>query len=435
MRTRESRRLARAGAILLGLAISAVGCDSGTPCRPFDLAGTSADQGAATEADLCVGTLDADGSAFPTLAPSGVPSAPSGILSVPCQGEEGARVETHAYGCGTCGGDLFYPVVCHQGRLACPSSYLASQGVVVTVWEGAYVVDMGNWQSNTGQCAHLATYQLPGFRVTGPDPILSELDTDKPLVLQAVSASGRSRPSFAAFFQDRERGQQAIHALVDIVDRTLGVPVAYTIGEPQQDATTMGESVALTPVIPWVLGHAYRVTVQPAEAQSFVACHTYGSGAEWLTAPASHDFFAYSRPTIATMFIAYKSGTTGYLAFEFNEPLADLAGYPEATVSVDGIPFPGCMMPYACSGAMTGASSTQPTQLRLDSTALPTTFSAIVLRVPHAVKSVHGGSLLEGTRDNPDASVEGEFAVYTFNATAFTPTGEAAVKTWTARNP
>jgi hypothetical protein len=95
-------------------------------------------------------------------------------------------------------------------------------------------------------------------------------------------------------------------------------------------------------------------------------------------------------------------------------------------VAVDGAVLSGCMMPYACSGS----SAQQSYDLRLDLAVVPTSFSEIVLRIPHAVKGVDGGTVLGGTKDNPFAVVDGEWAVYTFKASDMILTDNNRVKHW-----
>ena len=131
---------------------------------------------------------------------------------------------------------------------------------------------------------------------------------------------------------------------------------------------------------------------------------------------------------VSEMYIPYKDGTKGYIAFRFTEPFAaaDLGANPAAVIAVDGVALSGCMMPYACSG-----SSGQPAyELRLDLAVVPTSFTEITLRVPHALKSVGGGTILDGTKDNPYVTIDGDFAVYTFKAADMVLTDSNLVKRW-----
>jgi hypothetical protein len=296
----------------------------------------------------------------------------------------------------------------------------------MTVDPNYYVVNMQESFSMSGQCAFLKTYSLPGFRLQGQASLQTNHDVGAPILLRAVSSWHGRLPSFDSFFVDRALGEKAIFSLVTLVDLTDGTPVEYLIGQPQKDSQGIEVTLALTPVAPLALNHAYRLTINPGDQQSFVPCHTYGLSQTRLTAPESVDFFTYSRPMVGKAMIAYKSGTSGYFAFNFTEPLSDLDAYPSATMTVDGVPYSGCMMPYACSGSL----AAQPTELRLDSTILPTTFSIIVLRIPHAVKSINGGTILDGTRDNPHATIDGDVAVFTFNVADFVWTMPNAVRTW-----
>jgi hypothetical protein len=136
---------------------------------------------------------------------------------------------------------------------------------------------------------------------------------------------------------------------------------------------------------------------------------------------------------VADMFIPDKGGGKGYFQFDFTEPLVaeDLAAYPMAVVTVDGVELSGCPTPYPCAGgASSGAAA-----IRLDVTALPTSFTTVTLRIPHAIHSTGGGTILSGTAGNPHATVEGDFAVYTFKAADLVLTDNNSVKRWFYAGP
>jgi hypothetical protein len=132
---------------------------------------------------------------------------------------------------------------------------------------------------------------------------------------------------------------------------------------------------------------------------------------------------------VADMFIPDKGGGKGYFQFDFTEPLvaADLDAYPMAVVAVDGVDLSGCLMPYACAGGVSSGSGS----LRLDVTALPTSFTTVSLRIPYAIRSTSGGTILSGTVGNPYATVDGDFAIYTFEAADMVLTDNGnSVKRW-----
>lgn len=339
----------------------------------------------------------------------------NGAPLVPCAGDSG--VSDSRYVCGSCRSDAYFPVVCTNGYLACPTS---AAGV------GMYVVD----KYDPGQCAYMATYYYPGFGLADPAQSLTTArDPALPLALRAMNLLGRPPYTFAALFQDRALGESAIRSLVTVTDMTNNAPVAYAIGNPSKSAAGYDETLPLTPVSPLAANTWYRATIYPAETQQFVQCHTFSrSPSKQLTALETTDFYTYSRPMVGQMFVAYKNGTTGYLDFLFTEQLAaaDLAANPAAVVFVDGVALSGCMMPYACSGI-----SGQPAyDLRLDLAVVPTSFTEITLRVPHALKSVGGGTILDGTKDNPHVTIDGDFAVYTFKAADMVLTDSNLVKRW-----
>ena len=374
-------------------------------CQACGGSGTPAGRGDGNTVDSGVVKPDGDGA--------------NGALLVPCSGDSGATTGDNRYACGTCGTDGFYSVVCSNGYLACPSSAGSTM----------YVVDMNDYQSMTGQCAYIAPAYEPGFGIADPvQAITTTRDPGLPLALKATNPLGRPPYTFAAILQDRTLGEKAIRSLVAVTDMTSNAPVEYAIGNPVKSATGYDETLTLTPLTPLAANTWYRVTLYPAETQQFVKCHTYGRRSSELTVPETTDFYTYSRPTIGEMFVAYKDGTKGYLDFFFTEPLllSDLGANPAAVVAVDGAVLSGCMMPYACSGS----STQQAYDLRLDLAVVPTSFSEITLRIPHAVKSVDGGTVLDGTKDNPSAVVDGDFAVFTFKASDMIMTDNNRVKHW-----
>ncbi|HEX7506471.1 MAG TPA: hypothetical protein VF550_06850, partial [Polyangia bacterium] len=223
-------------------------------------------------------------------------------------------------------------------------------------------------------------------------------------------------------------GEQVIGSLVTLTDMMVGAPVPYAIGDPARDPITYAETVTLTPATLLLANRWYRVTIFPAEAQTLVKCHTLGRGLSgWLTAPQSTDFYTYSRPMVGQMFVADKGGK-GYIQFSFTEVLAtaDLAANPMAVVAVDGVAQTGCPMPYACSGNANNVAS----ELRLDMQVVPQSFTEIALRIPHAIKSVNGGTILDGITGNPTVTIDGEWAVYTFKASDMVLTDNNMVKRW-----
>jgi hypothetical protein len=343
----------------------------------------------------------------------------SGAPLVPCSGDAVATTGDHHYACGSCGPDAFYSVVCSSGYLSCPSSAGSSM----------YVVDMNDYENMTGQCSYIAPAYEPGFGIADPvQAITTVRDPGRPLALKATNPLGRPPYTFAAILQDRTLGEKAIRSLVTVTDMTSNTPIEYAIGNPVKSAADNAETLTLTPLNPLAANTWYRVTLYPAETQQFLKCHTYGRRSSELSVPEATDFYTYSRPTIGEMFVAYKDGTKGYLDFLFTEPLllSDLGANPAAVVAVDGAVLSGCMMPYACSGS----SAQQSYDLRLDLAVVPTSFSEIALRIPHAVKSVDGGTVLGGTKDNPFAVVDGDWAVYTFKASDMILTDNNRVKHW-----
>lgn len=346
---------------------------------------------------------------------------------VPCTDDPSLLIWNRAnYGCGTCGTDAFYPLMCVSGYLACAKSYGGSGGTTITVPGSMYVVNMADYQSHTGQCAYMASATYPSFGLADPQALTTARDPALPLKLKSgVSVYSQG---FGAILTDRAVGEQVIRSLVVLTDMTAGAPVPYAIGDPARDAITYAESVTLTPVTPLLANRWYRVTVLPAEVQTLVKCHTLGRGISgWLTAPQSTDFYAYSRPMVGQMFVADKGGK-GYIQFSFTEVLAstDLAANPMAMVAVDGVVQTGCLAPYACSGDANNVAS----ELRLDMPVVPQSFTEISLRIPHTIKSVSGGTVLDGSIGNSAVTIDGDWAVYNFKASDMVLTDNNMVKRW-----
>jgi hypothetical protein len=83
-------------------------------------------------------------------------------------------------------------------------------------------------------------------------------------------------------------------------------------------------------------------------------------------------------------------------------------------------------MPYPCAGAV----SAGPADLRLDLVAVPVSFTEITLRIPHAIRSINGSTILDGTAGNSHATLDGDFAVYTFLAADMVLTDNGSVRRW-----
>jgi hypothetical protein len=350
-------------------------------------------------------------------------------LVVPCPGNASAPIWSEQYACGTCESDMGYPLACVDGQLACATSYVGSSGNVIHVPHGQYVVAKEDVMTRTGRCAYLATYDFPGFVLADPSTVVTDRDSALPLVLRAVSSSPQVRPAFSKIFEDRSKGETAIRSLVTLTDMTKNSSVAYTIGIPTEDPSSAVESLTLQPAAPLAANTWYRVTVHPAETQHLVNCHTFDrTSLAWLQTPETTDLYTYSRPMVADMAIASKGDAKGYVQFDFTEWLSstDLTAHPAATVAVDGVELSGCISPYACSGS----TPTQVGSLRLNLQAIPTAFTEIVLRVPHAIKSIKGGTILDGTVGNPHAKIDGDWAVYTFKAAGMVLTDSNLVRRW-----
>jgi hypothetical protein len=350
-------------------------------------------------------------------------------LVLPCPADASVPIWNDKYACGRCESDMGYALACVDGQLACATSYVGTSGNVIQVPPGNYVVAKQDVMTWTGQCAYLATYDDPGFILFDPPAIITDRDPTLPLVLQAVSSSpARNRATFGSIFADRAKGESAIRSLVTLTDMTNNSSVAYTIGTPIEDPGTEVESLTLQPSPPLTANTWYRVTVYPAETQHLVSCHTFSRTWAWLQAPETSDFYTYSRPMVFGMSITPKSDTKGYVQIDFSEWLSgsDLSAHPAATIAVDGVELSGCISPYPCSGSTPAKVG----WLRLDLQVIPTVFTEMVLRIPHAIKAIKGGTLLDGTVGNPYVKVDGDWAVYTFKAADMVLTDDGLVRRW-----
>ena len=347
---------------------------------------------------------------------------------VPCTDAPSILITSRApYYCGSCGGDVVYPLVCAGGSLACAKSYPGTGDMTIKVPEAAYVVDRNDSQAMTGQCAYLAPYTYPSFGLIDPAELTTARAPELPLKIRSgLSVYGGQ--GFASIFTDRATGEQTIRSLVVLTELPAGMPIPYSIGQPVRDPITAAETIDLSPLTLLAASHWYRVTVYPAEVQTLVKCHTLGRGITgWLTAPQNTDFYTYSRPMVSQMFIADKGGK-GYIQFSFTEALlaADLAANPMAVVAIDGIAQSGCPMPYTCSGTANGS----PSDIRLDMAAVPQSFTQISLRIPHAIKSDGGGSIRDGSTGNSNVTIDSDWAVYTFKASDMVLTDNNLVRRW-----
>jgi hypothetical protein len=400
-----------------------------TVAEPADGAGVTSDTEVVDGASAKLDVLTVD---VGILKPDAQGAA--GAPVVPCSGDPSVLIWDAGYTCGTCGSDAYFAVVCRDGFLACPTSFVTSTGDLVTVPSGVYVVDRADYGKASGQCASAAPASVAAFALADPVGLTTARDPALPLRLRELPSGGPSTLAFNSMFANRARGEEALRLLVVLTDMTTGAPVAYDIGQPVRDAMSGLGTLALTPATPLATNAWYRVTVYPAETQQLVACRTVsGKTSKVLAAPETTDFYTGSRPMVADMFIPDKGGGKGYFQFDFTEPLvaADLAAYPMAVVTVDGVELSGCPMPYACAGGV----SAGPSAIRLDVTALPTSFTTVTLRIPHAIHSTGGGTILSGTSGNPHATVEGDLAVYTFKAADLVLTDNNSVKRWFYAGP
>jgi hypothetical protein len=230
--------------------------------------------------------------------------------------------------------------------------------------------------------------------------------------------------TFATILEDRAVGESVVHSLVTMNEMPSGAPVGYTVGVPAQDPSRQLETLALTPATPFAADGWYRLTLYPGETQQIVNCRTHGNypGSQWLTAPQAIDFYTYSRPMVAMVSMSRQPDGSGSLAFAFSEALlyGDLDAHPEAIMAIDGVALSGCVTPYACSrGNMPppgGWAAMVSYQLGITFTAAPASFTEITLALPLALRAEKGGSVLDGTLGNPQARVDGDWAVYSFNA-------------------
>lgn len=325
------------------------------------------------------------------------------------------------YVCGTCETDLLWPLVCLQGHLECATTLIANDGSVSTVPPGQYVISLTDYNNLTGRCAYRATYMYPGFALVEPGFLTTDSSAADSFVLRlkAVSSAAMSRPTFDWLKADRTRGEQVIRSLVTLTDMTKNAPIAYTITDPIMDTTWGTETITLRPTTSLAVNAWYRVTVFPAEAQPETKCHTFNRvTTAWLMAPETTDVYTYSRPMVAMVDVGYKSATSGKLVFNFTESLVgtDLTAKPMAQVAIDGIIQSGCLTPYACSGSLPSEIYT----LELVIQGMPSSFTDITLRIPSAIRSVKGGTILDGTAGNPNARVDADWTVYTFRAADMT---------------
>ena len=408
--------------LALSLVASAIGCGSAGPSGPT---GDGPDNLDAAVASVATTDGSVDGLADPGAA---------GAPRVPCADDPSAIIEGRdSYVCGSCGGDVIFPLICSGGYLACAKTYPSGGGGTMNVPSSMVVVNIHDAESKTGQCAYLAPYAYPGFMLTDPQTLSTARSPSLPLTLKTLS-SVYSLSGFTTILTDRSAGEQAIRSLVVLTDMRTGEVVPYSIGDPVRDVSTSVETLALTPIAPLAANGWYRVTVFPGESQSLVSCHTFGrSTSGWLTAPQTTDFYTYSRPMVSDIFVPYKDGGKGYIQFDFTETLvaADLAAQATPVVLVDGVVMSGCLAPYPCSGLNYSSAS----YLRLDLQTVPQSFGEISLHIPHAIQSVQGGAVSAGVAGNPSATIDGEWAVYTFKASDMVLTDNNLVKRWYYSGP
>ena len=166
----EATRMVR-GSALLGLALAGAlaACgDAGGP-QPDDGGGASPD---AAPADVAVAQpADGAGATFDVAIIDGagakldVPTVDVGIVRpdaqgaagaplVPCSGDPAVLLWDAGYVCGTCDNDAYFAVVCRDGFLACPTSFVTRAGELVTVPSSVYVIDKNDYGMASGQCAY-----------------------------------------------------------------------------------------------------------------------------------------------------------------------------------------------------------------------------------------------------------------------------------------
>jgi hypothetical protein len=392
-------------------------CPAGTSCKNVGICGCTRSCEAPDHPGTCSGSEGTDAGAGRDSGADGASVDGGGSLVVPCSSDPSTLLWDGVYVCGSCETEPFYPLVCLGGQLACPTSYVGTTGVLVTVPPGKYVLAVKDYSNMTGQCAYLKATSYPGFALAEPSVVTTAADPGLTLVLRAISSSPQYQATFDNLFTDRAKGESAIRSLVTLTDMTRGAAVAYTIGDPTP-STNATETIALQPNSPLAPDSWYRVTVYPGNTQTFAGCNTFDHRVfAWLTAPETTDIYTYSRPMVARMALVDKGGK-GYLDFTVTEPLA--GGDPGtdnlAMVAVDGVTLSGI--------------TTNSDVLRLDLQAIPSSFAEISLRIRHAIKSISGGTILAGTADNPHVTLDGDWAVYTFKAADMFLTDSNTVLRW-----
>jgi hypothetical protein len=334
-------------------------------------------------------------------------------VSAACTDESPVPRTDDNFICSTCSSNSHWPVMCNQGRLQCATPWTGSNGTVYTVPSDQYLISWYDWMNMTGRCAEFLPTTYPGFALVQPGSTTTDFALGDGFVLKAKASSPRFMPSFDWFKADRASGEQVIRSLVTITDMTKGASVAYTITAPIMDASWKTETVTLRPTAPLVANTWYRVTVFPGDSQPQAKCHTFNRiGTALVTAPQTTDIYTYSRPMVAMVDLASSSAGTRKLRFGFSEKLLGISAQPKAQVEIDGKYLSDCLTPYPCSGSTPAEFSA----FEIDSTEIPYSFTEITLRVAHAMKSVKGGTILDGTSGNPHVKVDGQWAVYTFKA-------------------
>lgn len=325
--------------------------------------------------------------------------------------------------CGYCGShSVFGLVACSNGSLVCRDQDPADTA-------GPQVIDVDEWQNHTGVCAFMAHSFIPGFLLSSPSALETNRDPTRPLTLRAKIVAMEVPPTFDALFKDPIAGAAAIHALVTLTDMQSGQPVDYAVGLPQSSTTTYVQTLNLTPA-PLASGGWYRVTVKPGDAQSFVPQVTFDPFGV-LKTPQLTDFYTSSRPMLARANVVSKAkgNVAGYVEFEFTEDLvaADLPS--QVTVLADGVPVSGCTVNLQpCQGIPINLALLKYVQLML--TTMPVGFKTLELRLPAAARSVHGGTLGDGAKGNPYATVVGTDVVYLLQASEMTVEDQGITQVW-----
>lgn len=78
----------------------------------------------------------------------------AGAPQIPCSGDSSEPFFTCAYVCSSCETDEIHPLVCRNGHMACPDTYVDDEGVTITVPVGMYVVGLDDYEAKSGQCAY-----------------------------------------------------------------------------------------------------------------------------------------------------------------------------------------------------------------------------------------------------------------------------------------